>query len=245
MVVEKTLQLALAGLLACSLFAAPAQAEKLTLSAFEGSPGQDMSAVILQEAYASMGFEIEVRRYPGLRSLKTANEGYVDGELSRVRAFEKDYSNLVRVPVPVNYLAGTAFSKIEDLELRGWESLNGYTIGITRGMKFAERGTAGMSIVYANSHKQLFQLLDKGRVDVAINPLVNGLAIIQQLKLEGVRALEPSLVHIDLYHYLHKRHAALVPQITATIQEMKASGRIDEIRGQFFQSVLKNPDSSS
>jgi polar amino acid transport system substrate-binding protein len=222
-----------------ALHVTAAQAARLTFSSFEGSPGQEMSVLILKEAYASIGIEVEVIRYPGLRSLKTANEGRVDGEVSRVKAFERDYPNLIPVPVPVNHLQGTAFSKNGAIELRGWESLRDYTVGITRGMKFAERGTAGMAIVRANSHQQLFQLLDKGRVDVAINPFVNGVVIIKKLKLEGIYVLEPPLVRVDLYHFLHKRHAALVPKITDSIRKLEASGRIDEIRKQFFQDIAE------
>lgn len=241
----KSYQLTAAVLGVLGLFATAAQGQKLTFSTFEGSPGQDMSALILQEAYASMGVEIDVLRYPGLRSLKSANQGIVDGELSRFKAFQNDYPNLVPVPVPVNHLSGTAFTKIEGLQLRGWESLRGYSVGFTRGMKFAEQATAGMPVVRVNSHKQLFQLLDKGRIDVAINPLVNGLGIIEQLGLEGIRALEPPLVHIDLYHFLHKRHTDLVPRVTDTIRAMRASGRIDEIRNQFFRDIPKNYKASN
>ena len=238
---NKSLKFTWAALTIFGLYATAAQGGRLTFSSFEGSPGQEMSALILEEAYASIGIEIEVIRYPGLRSLKTANEGGVDGELSRVKAFEHDYPNLIPVPVPVNHLRGTAFSKNGGIELRGWGSLKDYTIGITRGMKFAERGADGMTIVRANSHEQLFQLLDKGRVDVAINPFVNGVVIIKKLKLEGIHALEPPLVYIDLYHFLHKRHVALVPRITDTIRKMEASGRIDDIRNQFFQDISEEP----
>ena len=241
MLQKKLLRFTWAALIIFGFHATAAQGARLTFSSFEGSPGQEMSALILKEAYASIGIEVEVIRYPGLRSLKTANEGGVDGELSRVKAFERDYPNLILVPVPVNQLQGTAFSKNGGLELRGWESLRGYTIGITRGMKFAERGTDGMAIVRANSHEQLFQLLDKGRVDVAINPFVNGVAIIKKLKLEGIHSLEPPLVRVDLYHFLHKRHAALVPKITDSIRKLEASGRIDEIRKQFFQDIAEAP----
>ena len=72
---------------------------------------------------------------------------------------------------------------------------------------------------------------------MAINPLVNGLGIIGQLGLEGIHALEPPLVRIDLYHYLHQRHADLVPEIADTIRKMEASGRISEIRDQFFRDI--------
>jgi len=241
MVQIKSLRLTLAALIIFGLHATAAQGARLTFSSFEGSPGQEMSVLILKEAYASIGIEVVVIRYPGLRSLKTANEGRVDGEVSRFKAFERDYPNLIAVPVPVNHLQGTAFSKNGAIELRGWESLRDYTIGITRGMKFAERGTAGMSTVRANSHQQLFQLLDKGRVDVAINPFVNGVVIINKLKLEGIHALEPPLMRIDLYHFLHKRHAALVPKITDSIRKLEASGRIDEIRKQFFRDIAEAP----
>ncbi len=238
---NKSLKFTWAALIAFGLYATAAQGGRLTFATFEGSPGQEMSALILEEAYASLGIEIEVLRYPGLRSLKIANEGDVDGELSRVKAFEQDYPNLIPVPAPVNQLRASVFSKNREIELRGWESLRGYTIGITRGMRFAERGADGMTIIRANSHEQLFQLLDKGRVDVVINPFVNGLVIIKKLKLEGIHALEPPLVHIDLYHFLHKRHLALVPRITDSLRQMDASGRINEIRNQFFQDIAEEP----
>ena len=245
MAIVGSLKSACASLAILGFFTGAAQADKLRFSTFEGAPAQEMSARILEEAYASIGIEFEVLRYPGLRSLKTANEGLVDGELSRFKAFQHDYPNLIPVPVSVNHLAGTAFSKNGDIELRGWNSLRGYTIGFTRGMKFAERGTAGMPIVIANSHQQLFQMLDLGRIDVAINPLVNGLAIIDRLGLEGIHALEPSLVRIDLYHFLHKRHETLVPRIADAIRAMQASGRIEQIRTQFFRSIVREPDAES
>ena len=76
----------------------------------------------------------------------------------------------------------------------------------------------------------MFKILDLGRADVAIETRVDGLEMLRKLNLKDIHMLEPLLVTIKLYHYLHKSNAALVRKITKVLQEMEAEGRIKAIR---------------
>jgi len=49
--------------------------------------------------------------------------------------------------------------------------------------------------------------------------------------MDCLRVNEPPLVVVPLYHYLNRRHAALVPLITAELRAMRESGEIDRILG--------------
>jgi len=53
------------------------------------------------------------------------------------------------------------------------------------------------------------------------------------MNLNEIVMLTPPVQVDPLYHYLHKKHKALVPQITAVLREMKQEGKFQEIYKQF------------
>jgi polar amino acid transport system substrate-binding protein len=62
---------------------------------------------------------------------------------------------------------------------------------------------------------------------------------IQRLGYTDIVALEPPLSESNFYHYLNSKHSEiLLPRITAVLQEMSDSGRIDEIREQITAEIL-------
>ena len=54
--------------------------------------------------------------------------------------------------------------------------------------------------------------------------------LIKQLKLDEVAMLAPPLAAFPVYHYLHKKHAALVPQLAAVLRQMRADKVIENIQ---------------
>ena len=215
------------------------RAEELVFSTFQDAPIQKLSALIVKEAYASIGVTSTIKEFPGERALVIANGGSVDGGLSRISGIQQKYPNLIRIPVAVNSLQGMVFTKEIDFEVKGWESLKPYYLGIPLGAKFAETGTEGMNRVRVINHDNLFRMLNLGRIDAVISPLINGLSILKKLEMKNIRILEPALIQTDLYHYLHKKNSALVPKISAALSRMKDSGRIKEIRGQFLAEITQ------
>lgn len=215
-------------------------APQLVLSTAEESAIQEISVQVLQEAYAEIGYELHIIRTANARSLMLANEGRTDGEVSRVKAMETEFTNLVRVPVAVNKLDIRAFTKNPTIKISDWESLRGYNVICVKGGKFVERSLMSHNIdcYYVTQFAQAIYMLDAGRGDVAILPGVNGMQAIRQKGLTDILVSDNSLYKVGLYHYLHKKHAALLPKIESALAGMRERGRIREIRAQYLKSQI-------
>ncbi len=226
-------------LLSLLVITVPIHAQEQLVFSRPDDPIAEVSEKVLHEAYQRIGIQIQTRTLPAMRALDMSNYGEVDGEVNRIKGIEKAYSNLVMVPVAINVLEGVVFTKEITFSVTGWDSLKPYKIGIRRGTKFAEKGTEGMNVEAVNHNAQLFRKLDLGRNDVIVTSRVEGLEQIMTLHLNGIRVLEPPLVTLNLYHYVHKKHRPLLPNITKALQEMEAEGRIQEIRKQVISELFE------
>lgn len=212
---------------------------KLVFSGIQGSVNSDISFAVLKRAYKKLGYDVEFIPLPGERALQRSNSGQVDGELFRIGNLQKRYPNLLQVPTSINVLEGIAFSRDKTLALNGWKSLSPYRIGIQGGIKFAERGTQKMKPVVVDTNAQLFKMLNAGRIDIAVAARVNGLVTMNKLGLQNVHVLQPALQEYPLYHYLHSKHAPLVPRLDAVLSEMHASGEIARFRQDSLADLVK------
>ncbi|MES2263239.1 MAG: transporter substrate-binding domain-containing protein [Pseudomonadota bacterium] len=223
-------------LLTCLANPAPAQ-ERITLGSANGSIAA-VSRQVLQEAYRHIGIDLITATAPTERSLSDSNRGLLDGQLARIAGLEEQYPNLVRIPVPIVTVDAVAFTKQARFDVKGWDSLRPYRIGIVQGQKFATNGTRGMQVVSLPSTEQLFIELDAGHIDVAVSTRIEGVLMTRQIKAQHIILLEAPLEKIILYHYVHQRHRALVPQLTAVLDKMEKDGRIDAIRRQILARLL-------
>jgi len=201
-------------------------------------PVANISEKILQEAYAKVGIKVNTLVLPSERSLQMSNSGRTDGEINRIKGIDNTYLNLRRVPISINILEGVVFSKDLKFELKNWNSLKPYKIGIRRGTKFAEYGTKGMMVRALTNNEQLFQMLDNRRHDIVVTSRLEGLEQIQKLQLNKVLIIEPPLITLKLYHYLHKKHTHLLTRIQSVLEKMRESGRIKTIRQEAIEELI-------
>lgn len=198
-----------------------------------------ISEVIVREAYRRLGITVDIMKYPAERALRLADAGDADGEVQRIDGIAKRYTNLIQVRPPINYIEGTIFTKTADFSVEGWESLRPYRIGIIRGIKFAERSTKGMDTRLVSDYAELFRKLDRGLFDVAVSPRVNGWYQIAELRLTGIRELEPPVERFDLFHYLNRMHVDLVSEISSVFERMKEDGELAGIRARVIRVMLE------
>ncbi|MDJ0784008.1 MAG: hypothetical protein QNJ22_18720 [Desulfosarcinaceae bacterium] len=201
-------------------------------------PVSRISATLLTEAYRSLGIAIKCVEMPLARSLVESNKGSVDGEVNRVPVIEPQYPSLLRVPVSINQMEIVVFSRAHDFEVSGWQHLWPYRIAIRKGAKIVEERTRGMQVFPFLSSEKMFTLVHKERYDLCISARINGYLHIKTLRLAHLRALEPPLETIKLYHYLHNKHIHLLPLITAALQKMEAAGRLASVREAFIAGLL-------
>lgn len=221
-----------------------AQADELTLSNIQGSLSGQLSGSILKLVYERLGMTIDFDFRAADVSARRATAGETDGEVQRIAQFGDTHPTLIRVDEPLFALDGVAFTKGVRIDIDGpaslrpyKTSLRPYRIGIQDGVLFSEDVTHGMNPIRAPSVTSLFNMLDRGMVDAVITTRITGLHTIKRLRLAGIAPLEPPLVRIDLYHYLHRRHMDLVPKVAATIRRLRAEGVIDGLFNAFVEWV--------
>ena len=213
--------------------------EPLRFAQIVDTPDQVIGAEILEVAYKRLGIPIKIVQMPGRRALRESSEGRIDGEIHRILSIGNDYPTLIRVPTPINYIEPTVFSKNERFAVTGCPDLKDYRIGIVRGVRHAEACTRGMKHVQIVGHSNLLmQILDKGRVDIVITARINGLLQLKKLNLDSIYPLSPPLSRRLVYHYLHKKHKALVPKIDRVFKEMQESGELERLREEYFKKLL-------
>ncbi|MCB1739887.1 MAG: transporter substrate-binding domain-containing protein [Gammaproteobacteria bacterium] len=181
--------------------------------------------VVASEALQRLGYGLEVISLPSERSLRTADQGEVDGEGLRVAGLGELYPNLIQVPEPFVRISFVAFSRDATIELNGWDSLRDHRVAFINGWKmFESHATHARSVTKVDQPQQLFNMLASSRVDLALYTKADGEVLIREQGLTSIAPLSPSLKDVDMYLYLHRKHEALVPELAATIRALKADG---------------------
>lgn len=230
--------LLIASIVACSSLAKATEPTKsITLSTVEDAVLQQISIEVLKQAYREIDYKVIVLRFPNKRSLLTADAGHVDGEVSRIWDIHSVYKNLIPVPSPINQVDVVAFSKGKPVLNIG--QLSHSKLSCARGVKIVKALAKdnNLNCYFSSGFAQALRMLDRGRVDFALLPQVNGYAIIKEKQLLAIRPASEVLASEPLYHYLHKKHADLVIPLNQAIQAMKHSGRIEKIHKNILRSI--------
>ncbi|MTW11957.1 transporter substrate-binding domain-containing protein [Pseudoduganella eburnea] len=221
------------GFALCGLLPACAAAQAspvMNVSTLVGDdPAATVAELVLREAYRRLGRTLVVHQLPGERSLVYANDGKMDGELYRKLGLGRDYPNLLIVPVPLLTFELVIFTRGTSFVVNGWDSLRPYTLGFMRGNKIAQENTKGMKVEQVSTMQQAFEKLVMGRTDLVLGHRASGMAVVRSQKLEGITVLEPPLASFPVYHYLNRKHEALVPELTRVLKQMQADRTIERI----------------
>jgi len=203
----------------------------LLFSTFESRGMGRLFRRILEEAYARIGYAVGFAEVPAERALVMSNDGTVDGEAGRVPVIEPRCPNLIRVPTPIYTNRIVAFARQDGISPDAtWDDLMPYRVGVLLGYRYIDKRTALMNRAVVSSYANLFSLLLEGRVDVAVVEYLDALPALRSLDMKTLRMLQPPLAFNSMYHYLHRRHADLVPKIDAVLREMVAEGRMEAIQ---------------
>jgi polar amino acid transport system substrate-binding protein len=206
-------------------------------------PDQFVGGELLRAVYARLNISLEFADVPGKRALALSSSGELDGEVHRIADLAQTYPTLLQISPAINYIEPSVFTTTLRFDVRGWDSIKDYNIGIVRGVGSSEAGTRGMSrVTAATSLESMIQMLDAGRFDLVVTDLFSGRAAVAKLKLQSrIAPLSPPLQRVYIYHYLHERHRDLAKRVGAVIQEMDASGELGRLREQLLKQVLNQP----
>jgi polar amino acid transport system substrate-binding protein len=179
------------------------------------------------EAFRRAGVDLKLVKLPAERALLDANAGIGDGDLTRIAGIEQQYPNLVRVPEKLVDWEFSAFSRNASI-VSNWDAIRQRSSGHIKGWKIYEQQMAGASqVLTAEEPEQLFRLLERGRIEVALYMRWMGLALLNEKGVRDIHALDPPLAKREMFIYLNKRHADLAPKIAVALKAIKSEGLYD------------------
>jgi polar amino acid transport system substrate-binding protein len=206
------------------------------LTAAPGHPG--FIAELARIAFGRVGVEVDVTTVPTERSLINVNSGLDDGDIFRVAGVEREYPNLIPIPEKTLDNDFIVYTKRGDIQIRSWDDLRPFSVAFATGWKPFERNVKDLKeLTKTSSIHDLFPLLEKGRADVILMDRWQGQWIVHQQGYQ-VRLLEPPLARFEMFMYLHKKHAALVPRVAQALAAMKADGSYQQL----YDRILKPLD---
>jgi polar amino acid transport system substrate-binding protein len=223
------LPIALAVLLA--LICVPAgAADTLVLSTGVGPPfttpkHDGFLDQVIGEAFRRAGASVRITVHESSeRALINANAGDDDGVVPRIKGLDSQYPNLIRVPEVVFDNDFVAYSLHHRFATSDWKSLAPYHVAYLIGWKIFENNLADHPQTSAvKDAGQLFNLLRMERTDVILYERWQGLWQARDLGLP-VAMLEPPLARQEMFCYVNRKHARLVPAIAAALVAMKRDG---------------------
>lgn len=202
--------------------------------------GTGMLDRIAKEAFRRIGVEAQLVYTPTEQSLFDVNAGLLDCEMNRIEGMEKEFPCLIRVPEPNMIMRFVAFSTRE-IPIAGWESIGNLDIAVVRGWRILEEYTRGFpGVILVPTEVELFTMLHKGRVDIALYSLLTGYAALAELGFEDIRHLEPPLAEREMYMYLHENHTGLTEPLAEALRSMKRDGTYDQIVRRTSEGVIEN-----
>lgn len=190
---------------------------------------------IVAEMFGRLGYDARVTVYDSsARALLQADSGLDDGQALRVKGLEQKYRNLMPVPALLMMNDFVACSMKAAPASVDWAGLKPFVLTYILGWKvFEDHLTAGHEVTAAQDGPQMFTMLANGRADICLYERWQALALAERMHLP-VTVLEPPLVRIPMFIYLHRKHAALVPGAAAALQAMREDGTYQAI----FQDTL-------
>jgi polar amino acid transport system substrate-binding protein len=213
--------------------------KNLIISAIANEQTHELAKEVVRVAYEKMGMDVKFMDLPARRGLEWANSGKTDGDLARIDGTDKKFTNLIKILTPVTQFKGVVFTKNIEQNIRSWEDLKGLSVGIIGGIRYSDIGTKGLDRVIAKDMVQLFILLSKERIDVAVAVLDAGKIEINRHHREAkLHVIGQPLFSASLFHFVHKKNRDLVPLLGSVLQEMEESGEISKILEQTMNKAL-------
>ena len=180
-------------------------------------------------AYHLIGYRVTFHQYPPGDSIKMTNVGKLDAELIRRPIIELSAKNLIRIPVKllsgqlVLYCSNNI--KCDDDVLNDSSAIIGIVSGKNITSNYMKNKNA--SVYQIKENKNLALLFEKQRIQYILSLDIDGIGNINFIDKSQCQTFQLSLY--DSYHYIHKKHENLVPELTLALsQAIEEIGPIEE-----------------
>ncbi|MEP5623323.1 MAG: transporter substrate-binding domain-containing protein [Roseibium sp.] len=190
-----------------------------------------LAVKIIEAAYSKLGIKVEKQRVSRSRASVMASKGEIDGELAGPKLFEKKFPSLKRIDVPIMTIDVVIFACDQRPDDIVRKDLADKRVGRIDGAELISKYTKPYKNVWLGENfKQLFKMLQLNRLDAVIGPRIALNTFTRENDPGCIRVVGHPLDSIPLFHFIHEKHATLIPRLTDVLREMLNSGEIDRIK---------------
>jgi len=160
-----------------------------------------------------------------------ANEGIYDGVIAAYPNIHNTYTNLLQVPVPLEHMIIRVFAvEGSGIRVNSWNDLNGLRVGLIDNRAYIpDRLPSGVTIITKPTNMAVLDGLINGEFDVAVLGLREHETFGERLNVISVGDVD----RLTDYLYLNKKNEALVPQLTAALNNLFIDGTAELILQDF------------
>jgi len=220
----------------CRILSVSAHPEAPPVMWKKGNKVEGIGVDIISTIAKNVGFKVD-NPYKGpwkrvLKSLEMGQLGLITGlykttEREQIYAYSESY---MKDPVAI------ITAKKNPFFFSGWEMLigkqGGATLGDSYGQAFDTFMKNNLDVERVSSYKQLFKLLQEGRIEYGVGPLHTLKAHMKREKFEQSIQIQQHLVVTEkLYMAMPKKSSCLflLEPINQQIRKMKLNGQIDQM----------------
>ena len=210
-----------------------------TAEPFINADGSGFYGELVNEVFSRLNIKTNVIRLPSSRSIINANQGIDDGVIARTKGINKKFKNLIRVPESVLTFKFVAYSLNEKIDVKNWDSFKPYSVGMIRGWRIYEKNLVHTKqLTSVTNAEQLFKLLLNKRSDLILFEYYRGSWWNKHLNANAHLIGSP-IAEKEMFIYMHKKHAALVPKITKILSELKKDGSYQRIKNRTLNKYIQ------
>lgn len=209
---------------------------------FTNHESQLVAATILKKVYEKAGIPVTIASYPGARLTSLIRTKKLDGEVARIEEYFDKNLDLKKINVPIYYFDAWVYTNGESsLQLRSLEDLRKYRVGIIRGVLYSEILTKNFkNKFYAESSKQLFDLLASKRIDAVIDTDLMRMVYVNRFKEKNIKP-EFFIKRYSFYHGLRKDLASEYQKIDRVMAELGRANGLQELISKAEKEVMSLP----
>lgn len=172
----------------------------------------------MRQAYRKLGYAISFEVMPPGRGLIESSSGKVDGEIVRLDIIESRLNSLLRVPVPIAKVSVHLFCiadvTCDESVLDSADNFVGVIAGDSLSPILLENKK--VSTIPIKNAVSLEKMLRGGRLTYILSLMVEGEQFLMLPDEFGVS--ERPLASFTAYHYLHRKHVDLIPDVAESLK---------------------------
>lgn len=209
-----------------------------------GMHGSKLGFLVFSEAFKRMGISLQLSYLPIARRTAMEDSGEVDGDMGRVYKFGDEHPNLVRVQEPWTEMRFALYASKPALKMTSLDELKSKDLAVEyrRGVLYCENKLKSLGLKHLSDITNEIQALKKlsaNRIDLYCDLENQVRSTLSQQEFENEKDIFMALDlgGLPIHAYVHKKHAALAPELSEILKKMKAEGLIEVYRKQIDREL--------